>query len=75
MIIINLNNKNEKIDSCFICKYDQRIEDAKGEVNARSFKNWGIDSGEGLAVPAPHLTHVVLLLNDKNIIRYDVEHQ
>jgi hypothetical protein len=29
-----------------------------------------VNSGalEGSAVPAPHVTHVVLLLNDKNII-------
>ena len=33
-------------------------------------KNGGMNSGvpEGLAIPAPHVTSVVLLLNDTNII-------
>jgi hypothetical protein len=35
------------------------------------------DAPEGLAVPAPHVTPVVVLLNDTNIIRYEnrVGHQ
>ena len=65
MIVINLNNKNEMIDTGLIGKYDQTIEDTKVEVNASSFKNW---APEELAVSAPHMTPFVLLLNAKNII-------
>ena len=66
MIVINLNNKNEMIDTGLIGKYEQKIEETKGEVNASSFNNWGIYSGdpEELSVPSLHLSHVVLLLND-----------
>jgi hypothetical protein len=65
MIVVNLNNKNEMIDTSLIGKYEQKIEETKGEVNGRSFKNWGIYSGgpEELSVPTLHLSHVVLLLN------------
>ena len=40
MIVINLNNKNEMIDTGLIGKYDKTIEDTKVEVNASSFNNW-----------------------------------
>jgi hypothetical protein len=39
MIVINLNNKNEMIDTGLIGKYEQKIEETKGEVNASSFNN------------------------------------
>ena len=67
MIAVNLNNKNEMIDTGLIGKYEQKIEETKGEVNASSFKNWGIYSGdpEELSVPTLHLSHVVLLLTNK----------
>ena len=49
---------------------NKKIEETKGEVNASSFKNWGIYSGdpEELSIPTLHLSYVVLLLNDKKNI-------
>lgn len=54
---------------------NKKIEETKGEVNASSFKNWGIYSGdlEELSVPTLHLSHVVPLLNDKKKTSADME--